>query len=283
MNTRILKTGMGRALSVMAVLSMSMFAACDTDDPASAIHDGKRALMSLGGTEGRSFLNLDASEVSGYLKVSVGDATDSRWRAMGMSSSLMAIGGGASGGPLRILDATANGVALQQKGPSNNILVNDAPNSQIVPGSPVNWNVMMDQGVHFNGSIDLPVLPRITNLPEYTDRSKNAGLAVNWMAGNDPGAEATISVTVDPVLTREEGGDVTQLNRDLGHTMGYTTTGSDNGQLQIPASQLANFPTNVFVRVSVMTFSYKTLLRSDGARFGLLALAQHTVPIKLVP
>lgn len=283
MNTRILKTGMGRALSVMAVLSMSMFAACDTDDPASAIRDGKRALMSLNGTEGRSFLNLDDSKVSGYLKVSVGDATDSRWRTMGQSTSLMAIGGGASGGPLRILSAAANGVPLEQKGQSTNIRVNDAPSDQIVPGSPVHWDVSLEQNVHFNGSIDVPVLPRIMNLQEYSSHSKNAGLVVRWQAGEDPGAEATVSITVDPVLTREEGGDVTQIGRDLGHEMGYTTTGSDNGQIQLPASAIANFPSNVFVRVSVMTFSYKTLLRSDGARFGLLALAQHTVPIKLIP
>lgn len=283
MNTRILKAGMVRSLSVIAAFSLTLLAACDSEGPADAIRNGKRALMSLDGTEGRSYFNLDDAEVSGYLKVSVTDANDTRWRGPGRSTSLAAVGGSAAGGPMRIVSATANGVALQQKGESNNILVNDAPSQQIVPGGDVNWNVLMDHGVHFNGGIRLPILPRITNLQEYSSVSKANGLSINWEAGDDPGAEATITLSVDPVLTREEGGDATQISRDLPHRLSYTTTGSDNGQIVIPASELHRLPSNVYVRVSIFTFSYRTLLRSDNARFGLLATSQFTVPVKLVP
>lgn len=281
MNTRILSAGISRTLSVIAAFSLTMLAACDTEGPADAIRDGKRALMSLGGTEGRSYLNLDASEVSGYLKVSVADSRDGRWRAPGVSSSLGAIGGDAAGRPLGIISANANGAELYQKGTSSNIRVNDAPSSQIVPGGNVNWSVMMEQGVHFNGGITLPILPRVLNLAEYGVYSKQQGLNILWEAGTDPGAEVTVTLTVDPVLTREEGGDVTAISRDAAHKMVYTTTTSDNGQLQIPAAELSTLPSNVYVRVSLVTFSYKTLTRSDNARFGLIATSQFTVPIKL--
>lgn len=284
MNTHIVNTGMGRTLSViMTALLVTVLAACDADDPASAARNGKRALMSLGGTEGRTYLNVDGSEVAGYLKVSVTNANDSRWGSPGQKTSLMAIGGGASGGPLAILGARANGVVLEQKGQSTNIRVNDAPSQQIVAGNDVHWDVSLDQNVHFNGSIALPVMPRITNLVQYSEHSKSSRLVINWESGGDPRAEATIMLSVDPVLTREEGGDVTQIGRNSGNSLFYTTTGSDNGQIAISPNEMADLPENVYVRVSVATFNYQTLLRSDGARFGLLATSQFNVPIKLIP
>lgn len=279
MNTGKLSAGMARGLSVIAAFSLTMLAACDTEGPADVIRDGKRALMSLDGTEGRSYLNLDDSEVSGYLKVSVADAKDGRWRNPGLSTSLAAIGGTADGRPLRIVSASANGVSLVQKGESSNILVQDAPSQQIVPGNNANWNVVMDQDVQFNGGIKVPILPRILNLGEYTAHNKQQGLNIQWQPGDDPGAEVTVTITVDPVLTREEGGDPTQITRE--REMVYTTTCSDNGQVQIPAAELSHLPSNVIVRVSLATFNYRTLLRSDGARFGLLATSQFTVPIML--
>lgn len=283
MNTSMANIRIGRALSVMTALLATMIAGCDTDGPASAIRDGKRALMSLSGTEGRAFLNLDDAEIVGVLKVSITDANDSRWGSPGPATSVMAISGGATGGALPILSATANGVELEQKGQANHIRVNDDPSSQIVPGNDVDWNVSMQNNVQFNGSIALPVLPRITNLQEYDAYSKSAGLSINWEAGNDPGAEATISISVDPVVTETEGGDVSAISRTSGNTLHYTTTGADNGHIDIPAAELADIPANVYVRVSVITFNYQTLLRSDGARFGLLALSQFNVPIRLNP
>jgi len=276
------------ALLMVALLPVLLFSACNPDKPVGNPGTSNPLFLIANGSPGRSYLTLDYSTVRGYLKVSAARGLDSRWGGNVDETSLMAVCGDANGNPVQILQAKANGVSLSQKGESNNVFVEDAPQQAIIAGQEVAWDVILpgagvaDPSITFNGSIALPGFPTITNLTDYASYSKSQPLTISWLAGPDPNAEATISIAVDPVVTGEEGGDVSALSRAAHPTLVYTETTNDNGSFTVPVAEISRFPNNVYVRVTVSTFNYQTRARSDGQLYGLIANTQYSVPIKLL-
>jgi hypothetical protein len=263
-----------------AALALSMLSSSCSDQPTQETKkvNNPFALIANGGSE-ISFNNLDGTEVYGLAKVYRGQLHDDGTYADQTLTSLWAAFG-TDAGPDHLQYCRAGGIDVPEDG-SSTIRMDFNQHATITPGADVRWETEFSDNVTFDGSVQLPLVPTITNIAPYQTISSAGDMRITT-ANSVTGGEAVVTIYYDPQRTADKGlSDPPVSIDDVPEPVTtYMDTQEDDGNLTVPATELGNLVKGKVYMLTVQRFRYVVRPTSrDDRSVGLGAISEYTTPI----
>jgi len=237
-----------------------------------------------GGAPDISFNNLDPYNVDGYTKVTRSKLNDDGVDFADYTfTSLWGIFSDGTGpAHVNYLRAEGNNVAEDA---GSHVRSDMKHHTNIVEGANVRWETQWPDGVTFDGTVQLPLVPEVTNLNPYDNVHASTDLTI-LTGASVAGGEVVVTLFHDELRSKNKGLALPAINvlTTPPPVISYMDTQEDDGTLKIPSVELNKLVKDKVYMLNIQRFRYVVRPSSLGSRkVGLVAFGEYTMPLTLRP